>query len=166
MNTKLKISAVALLAGIYSANALADVQNANATATIVVPLTITNIIPMDFGSIAVGTASDTISVNAAGNVTAAGTAVVTDAVGAPLKFDITGVNLLTFSLTYVDGVLDDGTGNTMAVTITGDDRPAALNGAAQTVTAVGDLAVGFPQPDGDYSTATGGTPIQITANYN
>ena len=53
----------------------------------------------------------------------------------------------------------------MAVTITGDDRPATLDGTVQTVTAIGDLSVGANQAKGNYSTANG-TPIVITIDYN
>ena len=140
-----------------------------ASAIAYTPLTVTLGPAMDFGTIASGSNPTTVSVNAAGAVTApagAGNAVVTIATGAPLTFNIQGASGLAYNLNIADGVLDDGAGGAaMPVTITGDNRPAALDGTVQTVTATADLSVGANQSQGNYSTANG-TPIVITLDYN
>ena len=144
-------------------------QTGTASAIAYTPLTLTLGPEMDFGTIASGSNATTVSVNAAGAVSAppgAGNAVVTVAAGAPLTFNIQGANGLAYNLNIADGLLADGaTGAAMPVTITGDDRPAVLDGTVQTVTATADLSVGANQSQGNYSTANG-SPIVITLDYN
>lgn len=168
-NTKvsLKIGVLALIAGLYSTGAVADTANGDASAVVIQPIVLAVTSAMDFGSVAAGAAASTLSVDAAGTVTnTGGDAVVINGTGSALAFTITGLNGQTYSLSIANGVLDDGSGNQMNVAITGDNRPATLDGTAQTITVTGDLSVAAGQTAGTYSTATGGTPILITANYN
>lgn len=140
-----------------------------ATTTAFKPISVVLGATMDFGTIAAGSNPTAVSVNAFGLVTAPagpGNAVVTISAGAALTFIINGENGLLYNLTVADGSLDDGgVGAPMAVTITGDDRPATLNGADQTVTVTADLSVGASQAKGTYTTGMG-VPIVITINYN
>lgn len=166
-NIQLKIGAAAILAGLYSAGAVAETKDGTAIATVITPLIINNLVTMDFGSIASGSAGGTLSMDAAGAVTvASGDAdVVGGGAGTALAFDITGEAAQAYTLSVGNGVLSDGT-NTMAITTDAVAAPA-LTGAAVTVTVTGDLTVGASQVAGAYSTANaGGTPITITANYN
>lgn len=169
-NIQFKIGALALIAGLYSTGVVAETASGTATATVIQPLVLAVTSPMDFGSVAAGAAASTLSVAVGGAVTetGGGDAVVINGTGSALAFTITGLSGQTYALTIDDGILDDGAGSgaPMAVTITGDDRPATLDGTAQTITVTGDLDVAAGQVAGDYSTATGGTPILITANYN
>lgn len=135
------------------------------------PVTVARGATMSFGTIAAGSNPTTVSVDAAGAVTApagAGNALVTISAGSPLTFTINGENGLAYNLNIGDASLDDGSvGAAMALTITGDDRPPTLTGVDQTVTATGDLLVGAGQAKGTYRTDTGsGVPIVITINYN
>jgi len=145
-------------------------RKAVSTATAITPLTIVSGAVMDFGAIAAGSVATTVSVDAFGTVTApagSGNAIVTISTGSPLTFTIQGEANQAYNLNITDGILDDGgSGATMPVTITGDDRPT-LDGNPQLVTVTGDLLVGGSQAGGSYSTGFGsGTPIVVTIDYN
>ena len=145
-------------------------SQARSTTTAITPLTIAPGLVMDFGQIAAGSATTTVSVDASGVVTAPagpGNAIVTISTGSPLTFTIQGEAGQAYNLNIADGVLDDGgAGATMPITITGDDRPI-LDGSPQQVTVTGNLLVGSGQAGGMYSTGFGsGTPIVVTIDYN
>jgi len=142
----------------------------SSTSTSFNPLALVAGAAMDFGTIAAGSVATAVSVNAFGSVTApagSGNALVTISAGSALTFTIQGDAGLAYSLNIADGILDDGgPGAPMAITITGDDRPA-LDGNPQTVTVTGSLLVGIDQAGGNYSSMQGsGVPIAITADYN
>ena len=169
-NKHLKIGVLALMAGLYSAGIIAASTTGDADAVIVAPIVLTPGPAMNFGSIAAaptGGGNSTISVDNSGGLSVAGNALIMSTTGAaPLKFDISGYNA-SYTITYTDGTLINGTGGTMNVHITGDDSASvSLSSTAQTITAVGDLSVAESQQAGNYSTTGGGTPITITANYN
>jgi len=166
-NIQLKIGALALMAGLYSAGAVAETQNGTAIATVITPLIINNLVTMDWTTISSGTAGGTLSMAGGGAITViSGDAdVIGGGAGTELAFDISGANAQAYTLTVGNGVLSDGT-NTMAITTDAVTAPS-LTPAAQTVTVSGDLTVGASQVAGSYSTANaGGSPIVITANYN
>jgi hypothetical protein len=172
-NKQLKIGALALMTGLYSAGAMAvNTVNGTGTVEILEPISVTLTTGLDFGTIAAGSALTTVSVNAAGTVSAplgTGNALVTVSAGSALVFDVQGTAGQSYVLTMVGGILDDaGTGAAMNITITGDDRPATLTGGgtADTVTATASIDVPADQVGGTYTTALGtGAPVVITANY-
>ena len=158
------------MAGLYSTGPAAETQSGVAIATVITPLVITNLVTMDFTTIAAGSAGGVLTMDAAGAVTVlSGDANVIGAgAGTALAFDISGETAQAYTLTVGNGVLSDGLAipNTMAITTDAVVAPS-LTIAAQTVTVSGDLTVGASQAAGSYSTANaGGTPITITANYN
>ena len=168
-NTQLKLAAVALMAGLYGTSAVAASLNMDATATILDPVVLAAGANMDFGTIASGANATTVSVSAAGTVTApagAGNAVVTNSAGAAMTFDVTAANGIAYVLSIADGVLDTAAGaaTTMTVTNFGDDASLTGTGAVETVTVTADLLVGANQEGGAYSTAND-TAIAITADY-
>lgn len=169
-NKQLKIGALALIAGFYSAGAMSATLDGVATATILEPVTLTIGATMSFGSIASGGNATTVSVDAAGAVTApagAGNAVVTVPGGAALTFTLRAANGLAYVLSIADGSLDTVGGSTvgaMTVTNFADDASLAGSGADETVTVTADLLVGAEQDAGSYSTDNG-TAIVITADY-
>jgi hypothetical protein len=163
-----KIGVIAIMAGLYSTGAVAETQNGTAVATVITPLVINNLVTMDFTTISAGSAGGVLSMDATGAVTvASGDAdVIGGGAGTALAFDISGETGQAYTLSVGNGVLSDGSGNTMAITTDAVAAPG-LTVAAQTVTVSGDLTVGASQTAGSYSTANGGgTPITITANYN
>ena len=167
---KQKVAALALMTGLYSAGAISDTLDGVATATILEPVTLTIGATMSFGSVASGGNATTVSVDAAGAVTApagAGNAVVTSAAGAALTFDVQAATGVAYVLNIADGALDTAGGSAigpMAVTNFGDDASLLGTGAPETVTVTADLSVGALQDAGSYSTAND-TAIVITADY-
>ena len=165
-NIKLKIGALALMAGLYSTAAVAETADGVAAATVIQPLVLTATQTMFFGTVAPNSvAAGTLSMDNTGAVTSGDLDVIT-AAGTTLQFTIQGEAAQAYTLGIANGLLGDGGVNTMAIVITGNDA-VALTGAAVTVIVTGDLSVGASQPAGNYTTAAGnGTPIVITANYN
>jgi hypothetical protein len=169
-NIKLKAGVMVLLAGLYSNAALAETAEGVATANVITPLVISNLVTMDFGDVASGSLGGDITMASGGglSVTAGDADIVGAATGIPLTFDITGEANQAYTLTVSDGVLAKLTDDTqtMAITTTNPSGPV-LTGGADAVEVTGILTLGPSQAAGSYSTAnTGGTPITITANYD
>lgn len=167
-NVQLKIGAIALMAGLYSTGAVAETADGVAIATVIEPLILTATQTMDFGTVASNSVGGTLSMDNTGAVTSADLDVIS-ALGQTLQFTIEGEAAQAYTLGIADGVLSDGAGHTMAITITGndDDGSIAVSGVPETVTVTGDLTVGASQFAGSYSTGNaGGNAIVITANYN
>lgn len=168
-NTRLKISALALLAGLYSAGAVAETASGVATANVIEPLIIDNLVAMAFGDIAAGTVGGTITMASGGALSATGDAdIVGPTTGTPLTFDITGEAGQACTMTVSDGVLSDGGTESMAIATNDPACPALTGGGtADSVEVIGVLTLAGSQAAGAYSTASaGGTPITITANYD
>ncbi len=171
-NIQLKIGAMALIAGLYSSAAVAAQVDGVATATLLEPITITNLGTMNFGTIAPGTNATTVSVDNAGAVTApvaGGNAVVTVAGGSALTFDVTAESGLNYTLAIADGAMESAPASAvgpMTVTNFGNFVAAQSGtGAVQSFIVTADLQVGADQDAGFYSTAND-TPISITADYD
>lgn len=164
-NIQLKIGALALITGLYSTGAVAEAVDGTATATVVAPLIIDNLVTMTFNSVASGTLGGTLIMDNAGGVTQGGAGdaiIVGGGGGTPLGFDITGENGQTITISVSDGVLNSGANN---MNLAMDAVPnLALTGVAQSVTVGGTLTVAAGQPGGAYTTDTG-TAVTITANY-
>jgi len=169
-NKQLKIAALALMTGLYSAGAISAQIDGVATANILEPVTLALGNTMSFGSIASGTNATTVSVDAAGLVTAlagAGNAVVTDSGGLALTFDVQAALNVAYVLNIADGALEASPASAvgpMAVSNFGDNATLLGSGAVETVTVTADLLVGANQDEGFYSTAND-TAIVITADY-
>ncbi|RKZ56244.1 MAG: hypothetical protein DRQ44_16910 [Gammaproteobacteria bacterium] len=162
-NVKLKIGALAVIAGLYSAGASAETATGVATANVLTPLVIDSLITMDFTDIAGGTSGGTLIMDDAGGVTTTGDAIVIGGGGGTaLGFDVTGENGQTVIISVSDGVLNNG-GNNMNLAMAAV-APLSTDGSAQSVTVGGTLNVAAGQAGGAYTTATG-TAVTITANY-
>lgn len=160
--------AMALMAGLYSAGATAATDTGDASVVISQPITITAVVDANFATIAAGTNATTVTVSTVNIVTAApglGNAIVIDnANQAALGFTLAGVDNQAYTLTIDPGSLA-GPGAVMAVTATVPGTLPALVAAGSVLTFETILQVGADQVQGDYSTATGGTSLAITANY-
>lgn len=166
-NIQLKIGALALMAGLYSTGAVADTKDGNASANLITPLTIGAVTPMVFGNIAAGgTSAGTIEMTDAGvrSFTGGASTVGIAVAGTPLSFPITGEAASLVDVGFSVGILDDGSGNTMDLTMNAVPAVTLVGGTA-TVTVGGSLAVTAGLPAGPYSTTTGGTAVIITVNY-
>lgn len=165
---QLKTGIIVVMAGLYSTGAVAESKTGEATATVIQPLLISNIIDMDFGTVASGSAGGDITMASGGglSVTSGDADIVGAGGGTPLTFDISGQSGQAYTLTVSNGVLENAAGDQMTVTTSVTAQPA-LTGGADAVEVTGVLTLGPSQATGAYSTATGGgTSITITANYN
>lgn len=167
-NVKLKLGALAVIAGLYSTGASAETAPGEATAYVVEPLTITAVQPMDFGDISGGTGGGTLPMLDGGGITPTGDAIVIGGGGGtPLGFSITGEATYSVVISVTSApVLSNGT-QTMNLAMNAvAASPLTTTGAAQPITVGGTLTVAAGQAGGAYSTNTaGGTPVVITANY-
>jgi hypothetical protein len=171
MNKKLLVlGATFALTAQIGTNAMAADVNGNATAEVIVPLSILETSAMDFGTVAGGPGADTIILTIAGGRSVGGTdaRLIATGPGAAGDFTITGEPSQTYVVSYsASATLSDGGGNSMTVDTFTDNSPSPLSGAGtDTLLVGGTLNIGVNQPGGTYSTATGGTPYVVTVNYN
>ena len=166
-NTKLKIGALAVIAGLYSTGAVAETADGTAVATVVAPIVINNFTTMDFASLAGGTSGGTMAVDNAGALTPSGTVVAITGAGSELGFDITGEPLLMVDVSFSAANLSNGTpADDMALAVDAVASFALAAGANSIVTG-GTLTVAGAQAAGSYTTGGGGTalPITVTVSY-
>lgn len=166
-NRKLKIGALAVIAGLYSAGALAEAVDGIATATVITPLTINNLATMTFNTISPGTLGGSLVMDDAGGVVGIGDAfVVGGGGGTALGFDITGESGQTIIISVSNGVLSNGVAaDDMALTM-GAVPNLLLTAGPDSVAVGGVLTLPAGQTAGAYSTAGAtGTAVTITANY-
>jgi hypothetical protein len=161
-----KIFAIAIVMVAFTEIAFGQVTaTANATATVVAPLTISATSALDFGSISASTAGTVIVSNASVRSKTGGVVLV-GAVATAAAFDITGVNgsTIVIGLPTAPITLTSG-GNTMDI-ITLTSTIAAGNyvlaGGAVTLNIGGTLDVATSQAAGAYSNAT---DLTVTVNY-
>jgi hypothetical protein len=146
----------------------ADQIDGTATATVIAPLSIVEDTAMDFGSISGGPAIGTVIMDATGSRTATGDAqIIAASAGTAGAFTITGESGQAYSISYTDGTLSNGSGQTMTVDTFTDNSAGTLAAAIESFSAGATLNVGVNQLSGAYSTAFGGgSPYTITVNYN
>ena len=142
----------------------AAAATANATATIIAPITITKDVDLDFASIVPG-AGGTVVVDTADTRTCGGGLVCTGAVSSA-SFTVGGQAGANYTIAVAPAtlVITDGSGNSMNVDTwtTAPTSPATLSGAPPDSLTVGaTLHVGAGQAAGVYS----GT-FSVTAEYN
>jgi hypothetical protein len=167
-----KFFALSILMLGLAAGANAQVTGqADASATIITPITITWAADLLFGDIAVSaTVAGTVDLDAATSVRtpAAGcTLPSTGSVFHAASFNVAGLAGASYSITLPVGALtiDDGLGNTMTVD-TWESSPTPtglLTGGAQVLYIGGLLHVAAAQVPGTYTSAT---PFDVIVNYN
>ena len=143
--------------------------DSTATATAIVPLVITQTVPMDFGTVAGGPQPGTVILNTSGGRATSGDGqILASGAGVPATFQITGQGGQAYSISYTIGVLDDaGSGMPMTVdTFTDTSSGSIPAGGTETINVGATLNINANQAAGSYSTATGGTPYTVTINYN
>lgn len=175
MNTRnklVKLGLAAIITGLYSTSATAATVNGQADATVVAPLTLSENIAMDFGTISGGTAAGTVVLTTGGARSVTGDAqTIAAGAGAAGDFTINGEAGLAYTVSYTNGTLSDGVaaGNNMVVDTFNDNSTGTTSGAAQIFQVGATLNVGAGQAAGNYSTTntgTGGAAYTITVNYN
>lgn len=159
------MAAMAFGAAPAAAAPVAASPNADGRALILVPLTLTKVADLDFGTVVSSATAGTVTIDeATGARTVAGgvTAVASDA-GNRAQFAGAGTpsQLVDISISTVPASLSDGLGNSIPVALTLEATQVTIDATrAFTVGVGGTIDVGADQPDGDYN-----APFEVTANY-
>jgi|ERR1700722_516454 hypothetical protein len=165
--TKLAVAAFALIA--FSSSSFAQATaTATATATIVTPISIAEVVNMNFGNLAVQTGTGGTCV-----MTPAGVRSITGGVTMPVingtvtaaSFTVTGQGAYTYAITLPATVtLTSGVNTMTATTFTSTpSATGALTAGTQTLNVGATLNVAAAQAAGTY---VSGTPFSVTVNYN
>ena len=160
----------------FAASTFAQVtETANATATIISPISISKVTDLEFGNVAVSTGGGTVVMNATTGirtVTGDCTLPATPGTVSRAQFTVGGESGYTYSITLPAGAttIGDGVASTMTVTPwTSSPTPTGtLTGGTQTLYVGATLNVGATQTPGTYSaTASNGSgEFSVTVNYN
>jgi hypothetical protein len=144
--------------------------NATATATSIVPISLLEVLPMDFGTIAGGSSAGTVVLDTLGARTPGGVAqVIASGPGSAATFQLTGGAGLTYIVSFsASGTLESPGGQQMTVTtFTNNSLGTIPAGGIESFQVGGTLNLNPAQPAGVYSTTTGGgSPYTMTVNYN
>ena len=138
-------------------------------ATSIVPLSVTELTPMSFGTVAGGPAPGTAVLGFDNSRLATGDAQLLAAgPGTAASYQLTGESSLTYSVSFSDGTLANVGGQLMTVTTFTHNGSGIVPAAGVETFQVGaTLNIGPNQPAGTYSTSIGGgSPFTITINYN
>ena len=162
------ISTAALGFGGFTLNASADTETGTANAEILEPLSITESVQMDFGTIAPDDAGGNVVLDTADTITPVTGFVFS---GTPLsgEFAVAGSGTLTYAITLpLDGVVtltdNGGNGGTAMPVASFNSNPSgtgALTAGAQTLTVGATLQVGVSQTASTYDGS-----YDVTVEYN
>jgi hypothetical protein len=143
--------------------------SSTAGATSLVPLSIVETVPMDFGTVAGGPIAGTVILDTFGSRSLTGDvqSLITGP-GNAASFQVSGEPSQVYSLTYGNGTLANAGGQQLSLSAFTDNSLGTLPGAGVETFQVGaTLSIGSNQPAGLYSTSNGGgSPYTITINYN
>lgn len=162
-------AAAALLLGSSVAVMAQETATATATARIVTPISITKTVDMNFGNVAVQSATaGTVVMTPAGvrSTTGGTTLPVTAGTVTAASFTIAGESGYTYAITLpVSALTITSSSNTMTVSsfTSSPSSTGTLTGGSQTLTVGATLNVGAGQAAGTYAS---GTPFNVTVNYN
>ena len=164
-----KFSLVALgfcaIALCYKSDVMAASADADGNASVVIvnQVGIESVEDMDFGTLISPGYDGVFTLSTSGLLTCANNWVCS---GSPTagKFKISANNA-SVNVTYQNGVLSDGTGNTLPLTVTGDTRVTMVHGEG-TLSVGATLNVPWGTSAGTYSTSNaGGSPYKVTVDY-
>ena len=164
-------------AGDYTRNLVVQLSQNNrnrrtrttVSATSIVPLSITELVSMDFGTLAAGPVAGTVVLGTGSGRTASGDVqLLASGPGTAGQFQLTGEAGQTYSVSFSSGVLASGVGNLMTLNAFSSNASGTVPGSGnETFEVGGTLNVGSNQPAGSYSTLNGGgSPYTVTVNYN
>jgi hypothetical protein len=166
--TKLAFAALALIA--FSSSSFAQATaTATATATIVTPISIAEVVNMNFGNVAVQTAlGGTVVLTPAGTRTVTGGCTLPAVFGTvtAASFTVSGQGTYTYAITLpaTATTLTSGANTMTATTFTSTpSATGALTAGTQTLNVGATLNVAAAQGAGLY---VSGTPFSVTVNYN
>ncbi|MBB5638637.1 hypothetical protein HDF26_004853 [Pedobacter cryoconitis] len=141
---------------------------ANASATIITPISITNTVDMNFGNVAVNASAGTVVLTPAGTRTSTGGVTLPATAGTvtAASFTVNGQGAYTYAITLPSTALTIASGaNNMTVSAFTSTPSATgtLTAGTQTLNVGATLNVGGSQVAGTYTSAT---PFSVTVNYN
>jgi hypothetical protein len=156
------VSAVTL-AAFGASNSFAASTSASSTAVVIEPMAISKDVDLVFGQFAPGTGGAvTVSTNG-GRTTDTTILSTTGNVPKAAQFTVSGANNATFSVTITNTSLEDGNGETMALTTFSDNSAAGATDG-------GNVSDGLLSGSGAQSIYLGGTltvdAAQVSGSYN
>ena len=166
--TKLAVAAFALIA--FSSSSFAQATaTATATATIVTPISIAEVVNMNFGNVAVQTATGGTVVMTPAGVRSTTGGVTLPAINGTVtaaSFTVTGNGTYTYAITLPASAVTLTSGANTMTADTWTSTPTAtgiLTAGTQTLNVGATLNVAAAQAAGIY---VSGTPFSVTVNYN
>lgn len=168
-NQLVKLGLVALMASMYSTSVSADVIPGNATATVIAPMLLVEVVPMNFGTVAGGSSAGTVVMTTASAMSSTGGATsLASLPGTAGSFTIQGAAATAYTLTITGTATLTDPANTASMTAdTFTHNAVGLTGGVDVFQVGGTLNVGASQAAFAYSTANpGGATFTLTANYN
>ena len=167
MKTMTKFFAISIMLLGLTAGAFAQVTaTANATATIMTPITITKTVDLNFGNLAVNaTAGTLVLATNNGRTVTGGVTLMPGGTIAAASFTVTGVPGAIYSISLPASIIiTDGTNNmTVDGFISSPTPTGTLTGGTSTLLVGATLNVLASQPAGIY---TNTTDLDVTVNYN
>ena len=124
---------------------------------------------MDFGTISGGSSPGSVVLDVSNGRVATGDAqLLASGPGTAATFELTGEPSETYSISFSNGTLANGSGQTMTVNSFTHNGSGTIPGSGVEQFEVGaTLNLGSNQAAGSYSTANGGgSPYTVTINYN
>jgi Mat/Ecp fimbriae major subunit len=158
-------SKVALLgafaaAAMVSTGANAATQTATAEVDILAPVTLSQTAGLDFGIVAAGAASGTVTLPTGSNTRTCSVGLACVGTASRGVFSVTAVDTYVVNITVDASTVLTGAGTDMNLTLNPGITSIVANGAAQTFYVGGTLTVGAAQAAGTYT----GT-YDVSANY-
>ncbi len=148
------IAAVVVLAAAAGKAEAADTESANASATLVAPVTLTKQAALDFGRLSSGVAGGTAVISSAGARSVTGDVVEEGGTPSTADFDITGEDGLVYDITLPSSIsLTSGANNMTVDTFTSDQagNSGTLTGGSDSFSVGATLNVGASQATGTYT---------------
>lgn len=176
----LSMAAITLALVTSATQATAGTQSVAATTTVIAPITLSQTTPFNFGSIVPGASAGTVVLStASGRTKTGGTVLGNGTTPTAAVVNVQGSGSSTFTVSFSAGTtLGNGDTGTMTVDTyvmkagAGADQTSAYNGTLSsgsqnlTIGATLNVDTAANNPAGVYSTATGGTPLTVTVDYN
>ena len=172
MNRKVIVmSLAAAFSAHFSSVAMAASIDGNATATVIEPLSITEDVVLDFGTVSGGPAPGTVTISPAGARSTTGDAQVIGTDGNAGQFTIDGEGGQAYTLSFVGtATLENAAGDTMTADNFTDTSTGTIPGgpgaSSETFNVGARLNLGADQNSGDYTTIGRGSPFTVTVNYD
>jgi hypothetical protein len=163
------VTIVIIVLSAFAGSSFAQVSaTANASVTIVTPITISKTVDMNFGNVAVGATSGTVILTPAGTRSLTGgiTLPVVAGTVTAASFTVTGSTTYAFSISLPVSPITISSGANNMTVGTFTSTPTAngtLSSGTATVTVGATLNVAANQAAGNYTSAT---PFSVTVNYN